>query len=94
MSLRVLYGEIRTCQNRLTQTHHFQKKKYLLLVECFHHDYPNRPYLKESTHSTLACRSGLRAVPNNAKLHYNLANWYKDSQREDLAAAHYRKALR
>ncbi|XP_034241135.1 protein O-mannosyl-transferase TMTC1-like isoform X3 [Thrips palmi] len=38
--------------------------------------------------------SGLRAVPNNAKLHYNLANWHKDSQREGLAALHYRKALR
>lgn len=42
----------------------------------------------------LCRRSGLRATPNNAKLHYNLANCYKDSQREDLAAFHYREALR
>ncbi|XP_049938787.1 protein O-mannosyl-transferase TMTC1-like [Schistocerca serialis cubense] len=39
-------------------------------------------------------RAGLRALPHNAKMHYNLANVLRDAGNADLAAEHYREALR
>ena len=39
------------------------------------------------------CRSGIRTVPHNAKVHYNYANFLKDSARDEEAIHHYRIAL-
>jgi hypothetical protein len=39
-------------------------------------------------------RAGLKALPHNAKLHYNFANFLRDTGQLDLAAKHYREALR
>jgi hypothetical protein len=39
-------------------------------------------------------RAGLKALPQNAKLHYNFANFLRDTGQLDLAAKHYREALR
>lgn len=38
-------------------------------------------------------RSGLMALPHNAKMHYNFANFLRDTDRPELAIAHYHKAL-
>jgi protein O-mannosyl-transferase len=42
---------------------------------------------------SLYLRSGLRVLPNNAKLHYNYANFLRDTSNLNLAKQHYRKAL-
>ncbi|KAG5672760.1 hypothetical protein PVAND_002857 [Polypedilum vanderplanki] len=39
-------------------------------------------------------KSGLRVLPGNAKLHYNYANFLRDSSNFDLAKHHYRRALK
>ncbi|XP_032445974.1 protein O-mannosyl-transferase TMTC1 isoform X1 [Xiphophorus hellerii] len=39
-------------------------------------------------------RSGLKTLPHNAKVHYNYANFLKDSARHEEAIYHYNKALR
>ncbi|CAB3375830.1 protein O-mannosyl-transferase TMTC1-like [Cloeon dipterum] len=39
-------------------------------------------------------KSGLKAVPHNAKMHYNLANLLKDKEQYDEAVFHYQQALR
>ena len=39
-------------------------------------------------------RSGLKTVPNNAKVHYNYANVLKEEGRLTEAASHYKEALR
>lgn len=39
-------------------------------------------------------RSGLQVLPNNAKMHYNYANFLRDTSNFNLAKHHYRKALR
>ncbi|XP_069696734.1 protein O-mannosyl-transferase TMTC1-like [Periplaneta americana] len=39
-------------------------------------------------------RAGLKALPHNAKLHYNFANFLRDTGQLDLATKHYREALR
>lgn len=33
-------------------------------------------------------------LPHNAKMHYNYANFLRDSSRIDLAKAHYHTALK
>lgn len=38
-------------------------------------------------------RSGLRVLPNNAKMHYNYANFLRDTSNFNLAKYHYRTAL-
>lgn len=38
-------------------------------------------------------RSGLRTMPNNAKIHYNYANLQRDMGDWDQAVYHYRQAL-
>ncbi|XP_044729404.1 protein O-mannosyl-transferase TMTC1-like [Chrysoperla carnea] len=38
-------------------------------------------------------RSGLQTLPHNAKMHYNFANFLRDSRKTELAMAHYQKAL-
>lgn len=38
-------------------------------------------------------RSGLSTVPGNAKVHYNYANFLKDSGRAREAVHHYRESL-
>lgn len=35
----------------------------------------------------------MRALPNNAKMHYNYANVEKDDGRWEAAIDHYRKAI-
>lgn len=39
-------------------------------------------------------RAGLKALPHNAKMHYNFANFLRDSTQLEQAAFHYREALR
>ena len=39
-------------------------------------------------------RSGLEALPNNAKMHYNWANWLKDTGNKTAASQHYHEAIR
>ena len=36
----------------------------------------------------------MRAVPANAKAHYNWGNWLKDQGDHDAAGRHYREAIR
>ncbi|CAG0886252.1 unnamed protein product [Cyprideis torosa] len=38
--------------------------------------------------------SGLKTLPNNAKMHYNFGNFLKDQEEKELAIQHYREALR
>nr|CAI5822628.1 unnamed protein product [Callosobruchus analis] len=39
-------------------------------------------------------RAGLETLPHNAKMHYNYANFLRDSKRPELAKVHYHAALR
>lgn len=39
-------------------------------------------------------RSGLKVLPNNAKMHYNYANFLRDTSNFNMAKYHYRKALK
>ncbi|KAG5869830.1 hypothetical protein JTB14_001547 [Gonioctena quinquepunctata] len=39
-------------------------------------------------------RAGLMTLPHNAKMHYNYANFLRDSARAELAKSHYYKALK
>ncbi|KAG8305397.1 hypothetical protein J6590_070707 [Homalodisca vitripennis] len=39
-------------------------------------------------------RAGIKTLPHNAKMHYNLANYLRDTNSADLAITHYREALR
>ncbi|RZF48943.1 hypothetical protein LSTR_LSTR003019 [Laodelphax striatellus] len=39
-------------------------------------------------------RAGIRALPHNAKMHYNLGNYLRDTGRPELAKKHYSEALR
>ncbi|KAK3099136.1 hypothetical protein FSP39_000001 [Pinctada imbricata] len=39
-------------------------------------------------------RSGIRAIPHNAKVHYNYANHLKDSGQHHQAVHHYKEAIR
>ena len=39
-------------------------------------------------------RSGIETVPNNAKAHYNYANFLKDANRREEAIFYYRAALK
>ncbi|XP_039295218.1 protein O-mannosyl-transferase TMTC1 isoform X2 [Nilaparvata lugens] len=68
------------------------KLAFLILLACFSFKtvYRNRDW---ATRESLI-RSGLRALPHNAKMHYNLANYHRDTSRADLAVKHYREALR
>ncbi|XP_050507114.1 protein O-mannosyl-transferase TMTC1-like [Diabrotica virgifera virgifera] len=38
-------------------------------------------------------RSGLKTLPHNAKMHYNYANFLRDSSQQELAKTHYYKAI-
>ncbi|KAH1011700.1 hypothetical protein HUJ04_001017 [Dendroctonus ponderosae] len=39
-------------------------------------------------------RAGLQTLPHNAKMHYNYANFLRDSSRHELARSHYYTALK
>ncbi|XP_054291044.1 protein O-mannosyl-transferase TMTC1-like [Macrosteles quadrilineatus] len=39
-------------------------------------------------------KSGIKAVPQNAKMHYNLANYLRDNNSLDKAITHYKEAIR
>ncbi|KAK7604611.1 hypothetical protein V9T40_005797 [Parthenolecanium corni] len=39
-------------------------------------------------------RAGLNAVPGNAKMHYNWANFLRENGQRELSAQHYKEALR
>ncbi|KAG8316828.1 hypothetical protein J6590_040078 [Homalodisca vitripennis] len=39
-------------------------------------------------------RSGVSTLPHNAKMHYNLANFLRDTGQLDIAKDHYHEALR
>lgn len=42
----------------------------------------------------LIIRSGIDTIPTNAKIHYNYANFLKDSGRTQEAISHYKTALK
>lgn len=39
-------------------------------------------------------RAGLNAVPGNAKMHYNWANFLRENGQRELSVQHYKEALR
>ena len=43
---------------------------------------------------THTCRSGIKALPHNAKMHYNYANLMADEDKIDCAIYHYEMAVR
>ncbi|GLV41102.1 uncharacterized protein CBL_04626 [Carabus blaptoides fortunei] len=43
--------------------------------------------------SEMHFKAGLMALPQNAKMHYNFANFLRDTDRPELAISHYHKAL-
>ncbi|KAL1466352.1 hypothetical protein MTO96_026745 [Rhipicephalus appendiculatus] len=49
-------------------------------------------YMRSTTHP-LYSRSGIRDLPENAKMHYNYANLQKDIANTDSAIKHYRLAI-
>ncbi|XP_033611533.1 protein O-mannosyl-transferase TMTC1 isoform X2 [Cryptotermes secundus] len=62
----------------------------LLLVFCGRTVARNRDWASRQA----LIRAGLKALPRNAKLHYNFANFLRDTGQLDLATRHYREALR
>jgi len=50
-------------------------------------------YTLNLSHTHSSYRSGLKVLPNNAKMHYNYANFLRDTANYKLAKYHYRKAL-
>lgn len=42
---------------------------------------------------SLGCRAGLRSLPHNAKMHYNFANFLRDTSQPNRAILHYQLAL-
>ncbi|XP_063229083.1 protein O-mannosyl-transferase TMTC1-like [Bacillus rossius redtenbacheri] len=61
----------------------------LLLVLCTRTVVRNRDW---SSRESLI-RAGLKALPHNAKMHYNFANFQRESDNLELAASHYQIAL-
>lgn len=62
-----------------------------ILVRCLHY-FINMPHPLPSPPSSF--RSGIQTLPHNAKVHYNFANFLKDSGRHQEAIHHYTTALR
>ncbi|KAF4525605.1 hypothetical protein B566_EDAN001204 [Ephemera danica] len=62
----------------------------LLVVFCSRTVVRNRDWASRETLS----RAGLKTLPHNAKMHYNLANFLRDTDKQDLAVYHYQEALR
>ncbi|CAH1154750.1 unnamed protein product [Phaedon cochleariae] len=62
----------------------------LLVTGCLRTIARNRDW--RSRESLL--RAGLMMLPHNAKMHYNYANFLRDSSRTELAKSHYHTALR
>ncbi|PSN56391.1 Transmembrane and TPR repeat-containing protein 1 [Blattella germanica] len=62
----------------------------LLLVFCGRTIARNRDWASRQA----LIRAGLKALPHNAKLHYNFANFLRDTGQLDLATKHYKEALR
>ncbi|KAJ3664558.1 hypothetical protein Zmor_000116 [Zophobas morio] len=62
----------------------------LLTTSCLRTVIRNRDW--RSRESLL--RAGLMTLPHNAKMHYNYANFLRDSARPELAKSHYHKALK
>ncbi|KAJ4440899.1 hypothetical protein ANN_10746, partial [Periplaneta americana] len=62
----------------------------LLLIFCGRTFARNRDWASRQA----LIRAGLKALPHNAKLHYNFANFLRDTGQLDLATKHYREALR
>ncbi|KAG8225632.1 hypothetical protein J437_LFUL004200 [Ladona fulva] len=47
-----------------------------------------------SNASLMEIGAGLKVLPHNAKMHYNFANYLRDTGDVDNAVGHYREALR
>ncbi|XP_044259420.1 protein O-mannosyl-transferase TMTC1-like [Tribolium madens] len=62
----------------------------LLTTNCLRTVVRNRDW--RSRESLL--RAGLMTLPHNAKMHYNYANFLRDSARPELAKSHYHRALK
>ncbi|XP_043267113.1 protein O-mannosyl-transferase TMTC1-like [Venturia canescens] len=61
----------------------------LLVLNCCRTAIRNRDW---SSRETLL-RAGLRSVPHNAKMHYNFANFLRDTSHPNRAILHYQLAL-
>ncbi|EZA56628.1 Transmembrane and TPR repeat-containing protein, partial [Ooceraea biroi] len=48
---------------------------------------------KDWTSRETLIKAGLRSLPYNAKMHYNFANFLKDTSQPNLAVHHYQLAL-
>ncbi|XP_068082908.1 protein O-mannosyl-transferase TMTC1 [Anabrus simplex] len=62
----------------------------LFLLFCSRTLARNRDWLSREA----LIRAGLKALPHNAKMHYNFGNFLRDEGNLDLAAQHYKEALR
>ncbi|KAK3927534.1 Protein O-mannosyl-transferase TMTC1 [Frankliniella fusca] len=92
MVLLVVYG------SQLLWNALFVRQRHLILVAtmlvlgafCLRTAVRNRDW---TTRESLAV-SGVRDMPNNAKLHYNMGNTLRDTGRKPPAISHYKEALR
>ncbi|KAL7019450.1 hypothetical protein ACKWTF_011123 [Chironomus riparius] len=90
-SILVLYGAQLLYENVSKMRRVLQVSGFLLLCFfCLKTISRNQDW---HTRETLL-KSGLRVLPANAKMHYNYANFLRDSSRFDLAKHHYRRALK
>ncbi|XP_076748886.1 protein O-mannosyl-transferase TMTC1 isoform X2 [Xylocopa sonorina] len=61
----------------------------LLLLGCYKTVLRNRDWTSRET----LLRAGLRSLPHNAKMHYNFANFLRDTSQPNRAILHYQLAL-
>nr|XP_033192093.1 protein O-mannosyl-transferase TMTC1-like isoform X3 [Bombus vancouverensis nearcticus] len=61
----------------------------LLLLGCYRTILRNRDWTSRET----LLRAGLRSLPHNAKMHYNFANFLRDTSQPNRAILHYQLAL-
>ncbi|XP_066255815.1 protein O-mannosyl-transferase TMTC1-like [Euwallacea similis] len=62
----------------------------ILVSSCLRTVIRNRDWKSRET----LLRAGLETLPHNAKMHYNYANFLRDSYRHELAKSHYYRALK
>lgn len=61
----------------------------LLLLGCYKTVLRNRDWMSRES----LIRAGLRSLPHNAKMHYNFANFLRDTSQPNRAILHYQLAL-
>ncbi|CAH1155250.1 unnamed protein product [Phaedon cochleariae] len=89
--LLVAYGIQLLWENQIAHRQTLLTFTILLLVSgCLRSLARNRDWRSRET----LLRAGLMMLPHNAKMHYNYANFLRDSTRMELAKSHYYTALR